>query len=991
MVIASRRHFGPIQIIWFLLFAILFPPSRLANAQTPAPFTSCAEIIGIPTTECEALVALYNSTDGANWANHTNWLETNAPENWYGLILSGGHVYRILLTSNNLVGTVPTELGNLTDLHSLNLSRNQLSGELPASLNNLVQLSYLYLSNNQFTGDIPTGPANLLELDLSNNQFSGTIPASIQNLSSLATLYLYSNRLSGSIPAEVGNLSNLVYLDLSHNQLSGPIPAALGSLTKLTTLYLTNNALTGSLPSSLGNLSNLIWLAISDNQISGILPSQLGNLSQLKWLIANHNNLSGSIPAELGQLSALTRLELSYNALTGELPAALGNLSNLDTLLLSANDLSGPIPDPEFTALTHLSILHFAGTQICEPDSEAFLAWKSTVTTWVSSGRLCAYPNGMPVTGRITDRNGNPVPNVTLSIQGPEMISNVTTLSDGSYSVSLPIMGTYTITPGRIGYLFYPDVLSIQVHRDRHEQNFRAQLANCAVFGVPVGQPCSNPTLSSLFQFPIHISYAEDSALQDMDFSSGLITSWFDHTAIISGSPAASIELHDGQIYSSLTESLLNGVTCFNRHCSNNLMGTGFKAPEGESPAQIYPVLPGVVTEICDPGLRGACNRDSRLGRYVLVQHSGTPYATLYAHLASIPADLIENNPVGLSSIIGTMGGSGGRPLVENYWPRQLFFITFFNGTNAAPWTPNPVESIDPFGWDPYDERPDDWKMPSVPLWKYLHATIHEAPDADSSRLSGDGVILDIPASVLSLGQIITLGDSSLGTALDVHLRSVWRSFQVKIFDSLQSWTMVQNLSTPLSVQVNYSPANLTHLDPNQVALYQLVDQAWIPLPTVLQDQVASAEIHPSGKFALAAPLLCAQDIQEPYDDGVNPYKLEPAWKGETPLDRIFDTAADQDWIPMAMIAGITYTIQITPSGENIDASLSIFAPDGSTILATADPVDTRSAQIVFAADTTGTYYLRASQSPGSISVCDAYQISQENNAKFLYLPLIRR
>ncbi|GAP15474.1 peptidase family M23 [Longilinea arvoryzae] len=993
MVISLQKFFSRNYLFGLLIILLLlFQPSLLVRAQTPDPFTSCAAISGIPGAECEVLVALYNSTNGSNWTNHTHWLETNTPEDWYGVIVSNGHVYRVLLMSNNLVGTIPPELGNLTDLRSLDLSGNQLTGTIPASLNNLTQLAYLYLSSNQLSGGIPTGLSNLLELDLSNNLISGSIPPAIQGLSHLKTLYLFYNQLAGSIPPELGNLANLVSLNLSHNQLSGSIPENLGNLSNLTSLYMTNNALGGSIPPQFGNLSNLVWLVLSDNQINGSIPSQLGNLSHLKWLIANDNRLSGSIPPELGQLAALTRLELSYNAsLTGDLPASLGNLANLESLLVSSTDLSGSIPDPQFLALTHLSIFHFSGTQICEPNNEAFLDWKASVPTWVSTGLLCAFPNGIQVTGKITDQNGTPVSNVDLAIGGPVLISNIKTLSDGSYSILLPVMGVYTFTPGLAGYQFYPVSLAIQVHRIRSEQNFRARAVNCYSAGVPNGQPCTNQTYSSVFQLPIQLSYADDFALQDEDFSNGLITSWFDHTAGSSVPPATSIELHDGQTYSSLTENLLNGVSCFNRHCSNHLMGTGIKAPAGETDTQIYPAASGVVTEICDPGIRGACERDSRLGRYVLVQHSGTPYATLYGHLAAIPTDLLQGNPVSVSSVIGSMGGSGGRPLREDYWPRQLFFMVFFNGANASPWTPNTAETVDPFGWQPYDERPDDWMMPSALLWKDAHAIRSEAPDTDSSVLSSDGVTLNIPGETLQVGQIITLADSTLGTALDANLRSVWRSFQVKIFDSTNHWSMLNDIASPVSAQIDYSQANLAHLDPEQVTLYQLVDQNWLPMATTRRNGVAAANLLSGGKFALAAPLVCAQDIQEPYDDAPDPYKLAEPWNGTAPLDRTFDTPTDQDWIPVEMMAGITYTFQLTPAGENIDGALSIYAPDGTTLLAAADPAETHSAQIVFTADATGTYFLSASQAAGSVSACDVYQIREENDARFLYIPLVQR
>ncbi|MEN8220435.1 MAG: hypothetical protein ABFS56_29620 [Pseudomonadota bacterium] len=47
--------------------------------------TDCATVTQIPSTECEALVALYNSTDGDNWQNNRKWLETNKPCGWTGV------------------------------------------------------------------------------------------------------------------------------------------------------------------------------------------------------------------------------------------------------------------------------------------------------------------------------------------------------------------------------------------------------------------------------------------------------------------------------------------------------------------------------------------------------------------------------------------------------------------------------------------------------------------------------------------------------------------------------------------------------------------------------------------------------------------------------------------------------------------------------------------------------------------------------------------
>ena len=55
------------------------PPSPEDLAETARMVQSfdCSTVIDVPQIECEALVALYNSTNGAGWTNNTNWLETN--------------------------------------------------------------------------------------------------------------------------------------------------------------------------------------------------------------------------------------------------------------------------------------------------------------------------------------------------------------------------------------------------------------------------------------------------------------------------------------------------------------------------------------------------------------------------------------------------------------------------------------------------------------------------------------------------------------------------------------------------------------------------------------------------------------------------------------------------------------------------------------------------------------------------------------------------
>ena len=84
-------------------------------------------------------MALYNSTNGDGWTDHTNWLVTNTPSDWYGVTVTAGEVTGLNLEQNSLNGSLPLELGDLAGLQYLNLNNNQLSGAIPPQLGNLYQ------------------------------------------------------------------------------------------------------------------------------------------------------------------------------------------------------------------------------------------------------------------------------------------------------------------------------------------------------------------------------------------------------------------------------------------------------------------------------------------------------------------------------------------------------------------------------------------------------------------------------------------------------------------------------------------------------------------------------------------------------------------------------------------------------------------------------------------------------------------------------------
>jgi|SRR5580704_888513 hypothetical protein len=95
---------------------------------------------GISAQERQALVALYEATDGNHWKNHDGWLGPTGSEcTWYGVQCEASAsepttVVYLDLSANNLHGHIPDAIGQLVHLQELFLSSNDLSGRLPETL-----------------------------------------------------------------------------------------------------------------------------------------------------------------------------------------------------------------------------------------------------------------------------------------------------------------------------------------------------------------------------------------------------------------------------------------------------------------------------------------------------------------------------------------------------------------------------------------------------------------------------------------------------------------------------------------------------------------------------------------------------------------------------------------------------------------------------------------------------------------------------------------
>jgi hypothetical protein len=280
-----------------------------------------------PFSECAALIALYNATDGPNWADNSGWETDPDPCAWAGVTCWGdGSVQQITLIDQALNGSLPAALGDFPRLVSLRILRSpNLTGPIPVEIADLADMEFLSLRRNGLSGEIPADLgtlAGLEVLDLTDNELSGEIPPALAGLHGLRSLSLAENQLTGSIPPVLGGLTSLYSLGLGTNRLSGSIPAELAGLVDLSFLGLWGNALTGPIPPELGGM-DLEVLRLEENRLTGAIPPELGDLVSLQDLELQGNQLSGGIPADLTRLTALTGLRLEDNDLGGQVSLAV--------------------------------------------------------------------------------------------------------------------------------------------------------------------------------------------------------------------------------------------------------------------------------------------------------------------------------------------------------------------------------------------------------------------------------------------------------------------------------------------------------------------------------------------------------------------------------------------------------------------------------------------------------------------------------------------
>lgn len=183
-----------------------------------------------------------------------------------------------------------------------------MSGTIPRELADMERIQAILLSNNNLSGTIPSDlrmlRMTLRSIFLDSNRLTGTIPASWDDMSVLQNVWFHNNTLQGSIPMSWTSYSNLLNVRLNDNSLTGTVPSFFFNETmmyNMRELTLSRNHFIGTIPNNF-TIQYMTVLSLDENSLTGTIPSTIGLLSFLDILRLNDNSLSGSIPTELSSL-----------------------------------------------------------------------------------------------------------------------------------------------------------------------------------------------------------------------------------------------------------------------------------------------------------------------------------------------------------------------------------------------------------------------------------------------------------------------------------------------------------------------------------------------------------------------------------------------------------------------------------------------------------------------------------------------------------------
>ncbi|KAK1641951.1 hypothetical protein QYE76_059756 [Lolium multiflorum] len=194
----------------------------------------------------------------------------------------------------------------MTSIVKLDLSTNRLVGMIPTNLENLCSLEEFFVHGNkmmngtitEFFQRLPSCSWNKLTfVYLPSSNLTGSLPTKLEPLRNLIWLYLRGNKLIGPVPLWIGELTKLTELDLSYNKLEGFIHEGhLSGLKSLEILWLSNNAIAFTMNSTWVHPSNLTDIELWSCFLGPRFPLWLRWLIHVEHLDISNTSISDMVP-----------------------------------------------------------------------------------------------------------------------------------------------------------------------------------------------------------------------------------------------------------------------------------------------------------------------------------------------------------------------------------------------------------------------------------------------------------------------------------------------------------------------------------------------------------------------------------------------------------------------------------------------------------------------------------------------------------------------
>lgn len=278
------------------------------------------------------------------------------------------NLHALTLSHNKIRKIEAFHFAELYVLNQLFLETNLIETIHPYAFENLTNLSDLSLNDNLLT-IVPSGLGKLRflkSLDLGKNQIESVSNASFGGLEQLLGLRMVDNLITNISRDAFAALSSLHVLNLASNHIRFIDPAAFTSNPTLRAIRLDNNQME-ELSGIFASLNALVWLNVSDNRLKWFDYSHLP--TSLEWLDMHKNNIT-----ELGnyfdvrETLQLKMLDVSYNNLQsidgGNIP------DSIETIFMNNNQIKEVAPGT-FQKKNHLEKVVLYGNQIVKLDISA--------------------------------------------------------------------------------------------------------------------------------------------------------------------------------------------------------------------------------------------------------------------------------------------------------------------------------------------------------------------------------------------------------------------------------------------------------------------------------------------------------------------------------------------------------------------------------------------------------------------------------------------